>query len=86
MLFKLYKGLNEDLSSKLVKAEETFKDTKANPLYFHKTHYGSKEYEDYMITLFDVGFLPTGPNLILSINREHIKKAIEEKIEKLEQD
>lgn len=48
VLFSLYKELNEDLSSKLIKTEEVFKDTKANPFYFHKTHYDSEEYEKYI--------------------------------------
>ena len=53
--------------------------------YIIKT-YGrwSKEYNDYMTTLFDIGFLPISPNLLISINRDHIRKAIEEKVELLE--
>lgn len=37
-----------------------------------------------MTTLFDIGFLPISPNLLISINRDHIRKAIEEKVELLE--
>lgn len=43
----------------------------------------SQQYEDYMTTLFDIGFLPTAPNLLLKINKEHIKKAIQEKLKDL---
>ena len=43
----------------------------------------SQQYEDYMTTLFDIGFLPTAPNLLLKINKEHIKKAIQEKLQNL---
>ena len=55
--------------------------------YIIKT-YGrwSKEYNDYMTTLFDIGFLPISPNLLISINRDHIRKAIEEKVELLEKE
>ena len=55
--------------------------------YIIKT-YGrwSKEYNDYMTTLFDIGFLPISPNLLISINRDHIRKAIEEKVKLLEKE
>ena len=55
--------------------------------YIIKT-YGrwSKEYKDYMTTLFDIGFLPISPNLLITINRDHIRKAIEEKVELLEKE
>ena len=55
--------------------------------YIIKT-YGrwSKEYNDYMTTLFDIGFLPISPNLLMTINRDHIRKAIEEKVELLEKE
>ena len=39
-----------------------------------------------MTTLFDLGFLPISPNLLISINRDHIRKAIEEKVELLEKE
>lgn len=53
--------------------------------YIIKT-YGrdSEQYEDYMFTLFDVGFLPISPNMLVKIINQHFKRAIEDKLNFLE--
>ena len=81
---KLIKQANEILNEDKLELDKGIKWKEKYERYIIKT-YGrwSKEYEDYMTTLFDVGFLPIGPNLLLSINREHMRKAIEEKVERM---
>lgn len=69
------------LEAEKIDIAESQKWEKQYKFYIIKT-YGrdSKEYEDYMFTLFEVDFLPISPNMLLNIMRQHFRKAIEEKL------
>lgn len=78
---KLIKEAEKVLSNKVIDMNEGISWKEKYKKYIIRT-YGrwSSQYEDYMMTLFDVGFLPTGPNLVLSINRQHMRDAITDKL------